>query len=270
VKKDVFQKYPQLLTLRGKVPDEVVEREVSQKEKLFKKYSSLAQQRIPAVRLCDVFPADLEKGKVTLENFLGFWGNVSIEEVCKIGLIIAWFKPKMIFEFGTYNGLTTLQMAINSPPGCRIYTLDIPPDSAFARLLDIGEIDRCLAVKKGAFNFAVGFYFKGSAFSTKIIQLWHDSLKADLSCYGQQFDIIFIDAGHTYPYIKTDTENALKMLRPEGIIIWHDYLQLLYPDVTHCLYDFSIGGLNIYHLRGTNLALYYKKPSKKAVLARQM
>jgi len=70
-------------------------------------------------------------------------------------------------------------------------------------------------------------------------------------------DVVFVDAGHTYPYVKSDTENALSMLRPGGVILWHDYLQVLHPDVTQCLYEYRLAGLPIYHLRGTTLALHY-------------
>src|SRR5437762_8515397 len=48
------------------------------------------------------------------------WGNVSVESVCKIGLIIRWLRPRRILEIGTYNGMTTLQMALNAPPECTV------------------------------------------------------------------------------------------------------------------------------------------------------
>src|SRR5687768_11016497 len=38
--------------------------------------------------------------------------------ICKV------VEPKTIFEIGTFRGRTTLNFALNSPPDCRIYTLD--------------------------------------------------------------------------------------------------------------------------------------------------
>lgn len=256
--KSIFERYPQLLTLRGKVPDEVVEREVGQQAKLFEHYASLARQRIPAVKLCDVFPPEMEKGRVKLENFLGQWGNISIEELCKICLIVRWLSPKAVFEFGTFNGLTTLQMAINAPQECRIYTLDIAPDSQDIASLELGEIDQHVAQKVGAFAFEVGYYFKKTPYERQITQVWGDSTKADLSPYHNQVDLVFVDAGHAYDYVKADTENALKMLRPGGVILWHNYMDVLCPDVTQCLYEFCFHGLPIYHLRGTYLAIHHR------------
>ena len=254
----VFQKYPQLATLRGKVPEDVVEREVAGKAPRFAKFSSLAQQTIPTVRLSDVFPRELEQGRIVLENFLGQWGNITVEEVCKIALIAAWLKPRSVFEFGTYNGMTTRQIALNAPPNARIYTLDIPSDVASE--LEIEEIDRHLAKKTGAFEFEVGHYFKGTSVAHKITQLWGDSTKTDLSAYHEQMDLVFIDAAHAYSYVKADTENALKMLRPGGVLLWHDYLQILSPDVSRCLYEYASSGVAIRHLRGTSLAVFYRKP----------
>jgi len=71
--------------------------------------------------------------------------------------------------------------------------------------------------------------------------------------------MVFVDAGHTYRYVKSDTEKALKMLRPGGVILWHDYMQLLHPDVVQCLCEKAEVGLNIGHLRGTSLAVHFKK-----------
>ncbi len=35
-------------------------------------------------------------------------------------------NPSTIFEIGTLRGYTALHMSMNSPPGCRIYSLDLP------------------------------------------------------------------------------------------------------------------------------------------------
>ena len=42
--------------------------------------------------------------------------------------------------------------------------------------------------------------------------------------YENQMDFIFIDASHTYDYVKHDSQTALKLLRNgKGTILWHDY-----------------------------------------------
>ncbi len=256
---NVFERYPQLLTLQGKVPDNLVEAEVGEKAPRFEKHAALARQVIPTVRLCDVFPPELEHGRVVLENFLGLWGNITVEEVCKIALIAAWLRPRRVFEFGTYNGMTTRQIALNTPQDCEIVTMDIDPASEAVAQLEIGGIDRFLANKSGVFNFRVGEYFLGSPQAVKINQIWGDTLALDTTVYSRQMDLVFVDAGHTYRYVKSDTEKALKMLRPGGVILWHDYNQLLHPDVMQCLCEEAQSGVRIGHLRGTSLAVHFNK-----------
>jgi len=255
--KSYYTKYPQLKNLLGKVPDEIIKNELRDKVPVFEYYASLAQDIICPVFLSDVFPQDAERGRITLDNFLGQWGNITVEEICKICLIAVWLKPLAVFEFGTFNGMTTKQFALNTHADCKIYTLDIPPQQSTD--LSLGEIDGYLAQKKDFFHFDVGYYFKGDLCESKIIQLWGDSTKIDFSSFQGQFDIVFIDAGHTYPYVKADSENAFEMIRPGGVIIWHDYMQVLHPDVTRLLYEYAISGLKIHQLRSTSLAVYYDK-----------
>ena len=253
----VFTRYPRLLNLRGRVPDEVVEAEVGRKEADFEKFNLLATGIIPTVRLCDVFPSQVEEGRVVLDRFLGQWGNVTIEELAKICLIVTWLKPRRVFEFGTFNGLTTRQIALNTPDGCTVFTLDVDPRDAAS--LEIGEIDQFLAEKKGAFSFEVGHYYKQPGIAERVRQLWGDSRLFDFSPFEGTCDLVFVDAGHTYDCVKSDTENALKMLSPRGVLLWHDYLSILHPGVTKYLWEFAESGRSVRHLRGTNLAVHWRQ-----------
>ncbi len=62
VRPSVFDRYPQFLTLKGLVPDEVVEREIGSKAAEFERTLARARRVIPHVRLCDVFPPEIERG----------------------------------------------------------------------------------------------------------------------------------------------------------------------------------------------------------------
>lgn len=41
-------------------------------------------------------------------------------------------------------------------------------------------------------------------------------------CEGY-FDMVFLDGFHTYEAVKTDLHRALKVLRPGGVLVFHDY-----------------------------------------------
>lgn len=255
-----FEKFPQLNTLKGLVPDEVVEREISSRIDEFNMWRAEAKRKIETIKLIDIFPPELETGTIQLENFLGHWGNVSIEEVCKIALIAKHFKPAKAFEIGTYNGLTTLQLALNTPEDTQIFTLDLPPDKRDNTKHHLSELDRYVAVEfLKRFNTAVGSYFKGKSVEHKITQIYNDSATFDFSPYYSKMDLIFIDAGHDYDNKKSDSENALKMVAPNGLILWDNYDDILNPDVTKYLAELA-EVLPLFHLRGTPLVVYWNKP----------
>ena len=50
-----------------------------------------------------------------------------------------------------------------------------------------------------------------------------NSMSFDFESLDDKFDVIFIDGDHSYQGVKSDTINALKLLRDEkSVIIWHD------------------------------------------------
>lgn len=253
---DLFIQYPRLLNLLKLVPRSLIEEEIGSKRAEFEAWLKEADTLIPTVNLNKIFPDELEKGSIRLENFLGHWGNVSIEELCKISLIVSWLKPKRILELGTYNGMTTLQMALNAPKECVTYTLDLSPEQAAS--IKLGRLDELVAKHfKEKFNTKVGSYFEDRK-DVSIVQLWGDTATFDYSVIGGKADLIFIDAAHDYQNKHIDTENALKLIAPGGVILWHDYAEVTNPEVTKCLMEYA-KEYNIYHLRNTDLAVFYKE-----------
>jgi hypothetical protein len=52
--------------------------------------------------------------------------------------------------------------------------------------------------------------------------------------------------------------NALKMLSPNGVILWHNYDDILCPDVTKYLCELA-DNITLFHLRNTALAIHWNK-----------
>lgn len=248
-----FINYPQYKTLRSLVPDNLILEIIGKNADKFERVYTRAQQRIKTVKLSDIFPLELEKGSIILENFLGHWGNISVEEVCKIALITKFFKPKNIFEFGTYNGMTTLQLALNAPKKCKIYTLDLPKNAK--PQISLNKIDTLVAKHfKDKFKTKTGSYFMDRK-DVNIIQILQDSAIFDPTPFKASIDLIFIDAAHDYKNKKKDSDNAFFMLKKGGIIIWHNYADVGCPDVTMYLEEIS-RDKKIYHLKNTMFAIY--------------
>ena len=253
MKIDIIEKYPRLATLLSLVPKSLIEEEIGSKVEEFESWLTQAKTLIPTVNLNKIFPEELERGSIVMENFLGHWGNVSIEELAKICLIIKWLKPQRVLELGTYNGMTTLQMALNASSECIIYTLDLSPEQEAT--IKLSKIDALVAKEfKNKFNTKTGSYFVGRE-DVNIVQLWGDTATFDYSVLDGPIDLIFIDAAHDYDNKKRDTENALRLLSNNGVILWHDYGQVVNPEVTKCLLEYALNH-HIFHLRNTDLAIY--------------
>ncbi len=138
-------------------------------------------------------------------------------ELILINSLIAKRSPANAFEIGTFDGRTTLNLAINMEANATIYTLDLPPrenqETAFAITGD----------KKFIPNETRRLRFLESEEKQKIKILYGDSASFDFSPYHGKIDFIFVDGAHTYEYVMNDSKRALEMASPNAIIIWHDY-----------------------------------------------
>lgn len=128
---------------------------------------------------------------------------------------------RRIFEFGTCSGRTTYLMALNSSSEAQITTLTLPPDDPSMRLqTEMNSHDVSHAVSESHFD---QFVYSETEVAYKVEQLFQDSATLDVGPYQGKMDLIFIDGGHSYAYIKSDTEKAMQMVAPGGLIVWHDY-----------------------------------------------
>lgn len=162
-----------------------------------------------------------------------------------------------IFEFGTCTGRTTLMLALNSPPNARIHTLTLHPDhfehEYQADRSDVEDDKWKHTARKESKH--TSFLYEGTAVTNKVTQIFGDSKKFDETPLAGTCNLIFIDGGHSYSYVKSDTEKALRMLAPGGLIFWHDYKHKC-PGVFSYLNALS-RSMNIRHIADTSLVVYH-------------
>jgi predicted O-methyltransferase YrrM len=152
---------------------------------------------------------------------IGDDGNITTKEVIIINHLVKTYCPARLFEIGTFDGRTTLNLALNSPPDAEVFTLDLPDDDGETPGVTITD-----AARKYKKQSKTGRLFLESEFpeAKKIKQLFGDSAVFDFSPYYGTVDFVFVDGSHEYDYVKNDTEIALRLLRGgKGIIVWHDY-----------------------------------------------
>lgn len=160
-----------------------------------------------------------------------------------------------IFEFGTATGKTAYLLARNAPDDAKVVTLTLGPDQ-LGRYREAGGDSseaRKLAMQESRYD---AFYYNGTEVEAKIEQLFGDSKAFDESPYAERCDLIFIDGSHAYSYVKSDTDKALRMIKPGGVILWHDYRGPRHTkDVYRALNELS-RELPLRRIKGTSLVAY--------------
>jgi len=206
--------------------------------------ASGCKEIIKSITLLDLFPE--------IENqFLNIMprnehddGGMLLHELVVLCAICKYLQPKRVFEFGTFKGNSTLHLALNSPDGCEIFTIDLPPRSRKCTryLIEIGPIT--------GEPFTVGELYHGSTIEFKIKQLYGDSADFDYSQFQHCMDLVFVDGNHQYDNVKSDSENAFNMLSAQGKVIWHDHTNLpehagvvkYLNELSNCMQLFKIAG----------------------------
>lgn len=191
-------------------------------------------------------PAVLEPAKAN--------GNVRISELAILSALAGEVEDgHALFEIGTFDGRTALNLAAASPPGCTVYTLDLPPDMATALPLAPGE--RHMVDKPVSGRRIISCREAEMPFAMKILQLYGDSATFDFSPFENRCGLVFVDGSHARDYVLSDSRAAFRMVREGGVVVWHDYG--IWEDVTQALEELAEQQeLDIRCIRGTSLAYW--------------
>lgn len=150
-------------------------------------------------------------------------------------------RPSTIIEFGCHEGRNAAAALRNIAGLERYVGVDVPPSYVTKMAVQRKEIPaqpgrlaehdprfELILRPRGTFDLAL------------------DDLPAA--------DAVFIDADHSRDGVENDTRLALSVLRPGGIIIWHDDNCLPVVEVTQTLNGYCDAGAQIEHVAGTWLA----------------
>jgi len=172
----------------------------------------------------------------------GLYESLSLAVICLL------VRPKSVFEFASSKSPATALFARYSPESARIHILD----------LNIKSIANPAGNKRSAAVSAVGSPVPDDVQEQiargRIVCLAGNSMAYDFIEFDHACDLIFIDAGQSYPFAKSDTDRAFEMLRQGGVIIWHHYKQTC-PGVVRAVNEAG-ASRRIYHIDGTSLAVF--------------
>jgi predicted O-methyltransferase YrrM len=162
-----------------------------------------------------------------------------------------------IFEFGTATGKTTYLLARNAPAAARVITLTLKPAQIGEYRGEAGDDPAAErdAAEESRFE---AFYYSGTDVEPKITQLFGDSKAFDAAPYAGTCDLVFVDGSHAYSYVKSDSEKAIEMVRPGGLVLWHDYRGPRRTEGVYRALNELKDELGLRRLKDTSLVAYRK------------
>ncbi|MGD0442481.1 MAG: class I SAM-dependent methyltransferase [Edaphobacter sp.] len=166
-----------------------------------------------------------------------------------LATIVSALKPKKIFETGTFRGVSSLTMALNAPDA-DLYTLDLPEDYSPADVETLSKGDKEWVRLS---RTSTGFAFRNHPAAKRIHQLQGNSLTFTPPAVLSNTDLCLIDGGHSYECVKADTETALQILSPNGVIVWDDYAWFI-DGVSQYLTELR-NSLPLYRIAGSQLVI---------------
>lgn len=168
------------------------------------------EQKLPSAQSRFAIPF-VFRGKGYFKKIRARQNPVEIEHLFKE---VSNLKPDRVLEIGTAQGGTLYLWAQAASNNANIVSVDLPGG-------DFG----------GAYPLCRSDLYKSFARSEQTIQLEladsHDpkSLQKVKELFeGQQIDFAFIDGDHTYEGVKADFNDYGPLVRPGGIIAFHDIL----------------------------------------------
>jgi predicted O-methyltransferase YrrM len=160
---------------------------------------------------------------------------------------------RMMFEFGTCTGKTAYLWARNQPAGGTVTTLTLPPEAADQVRGTAGDDPVAVEYAREESRFS-RFLYNGTEAEGRIVQVLGDSKQFDERPFAGQCDVVFVDGSHAYSYVVSDSAKALRMVRPGGLVLWHDYSPEC-PGVFHALNELG-RRLPLGHVEGTTLVAH--------------
>lgn len=157
------------------------------------------------------------------------------------------FRPNRHLEFGTWQGTGVLYCLEEC--AATVWTINLLKGEeradgswAYGTTFDATEeqptwANKIVCEKTWYQTDSLGFIGKNyldRGMGKRVCQIYCDSREWDNSNYPRDFfDSALIDGGHDRDVVTSDTRKALEVVRPGGLVMWHDFC--LDPQVlAHC------------------------------------
>lgn len=175
-------------------------------------------------------------------------------------------RAHRLFEFGTCTGKTAYLWACNAPAEARITTITLAPEhrSDYRKAATDDERDVAFALAESSHSV---FLYTGTDVEHKVEQIFGDSMTLDITPWAGTCDLVFVDGSHAYSYVVSDSEKALQLVRPGGLVLWHDYAGPRHSAGVYRALNELATRLPLVRIKGTALAAYRRPVGGTAVTA---
>ena len=202
-----------------------------------------AQQAVPAACFNELFSEPKDASFSVDPSSFGRHGwNVKLHEEVYLAAAVTVLQPRKLFEIGTFDGNTTRRLAEAAPADAVVHTIDLP-ESAF----DATQSPESFSGSR------VGERYADSPARSKIKQVRADATTYDFTPFHGQIDFVFVDAAHDYRHGLCDSRTALKLVKPGGTIVWHDF-EPYWSGLVHAICE-ATRGMPLKRLDGTSMAV---------------
>ena len=198
-----------------------------------------AKYGIKEIQVEDLFDWDSLELKVSRPTTSD--GHTSkLELLILIGFAKCLRAGDNVLEIGTYDGNTALNCAINLNEHSKVITVDLPEHSDKE-----GQLAYDTYLIKNPNRMV-----KRCAHLPNVQQIYEDSTKLNFS--DLDFNMAFIDGGHDYDTVKSDSINVLRYIKSPAVVLWHDYdVENPVGEVLHELAD----QYTLFQIKGTRMCM---------------
>ncbi len=197
---------------------------------------------LPRVDLLELVP----ELRVTVTPYSFLEGTSSVIDLALLNELARRRPNCRYLEIGTWRGESLANVA-------RFAARSVSISLSESEMRDLGLSDGIVGAHK--------FFSKDLG---NVEHIAHDSRTFDYGSLGEKFDLVFIDADHSYDSVRIDTRNAFQVLKDENsVIVWHDYGET--PETVR--WDVLAGILDgcpeenrkhLYHVSNTLCAIFTK------------
>ncbi|MCC6415853.1 MAG: class I SAM-dependent methyltransferase [Opitutaceae bacterium] len=168
--------------------------------------------------------------------------NTEVDDALILRYLYQNHQPRRHLEFGTWQGFGTC-LCLESC-AATVWTLNLPDGEAKAdgswayghRVTDESSAPAgAVSVNFGQDEAGprtyhrtdaasyIGRIYREKQLGHRVCQVYCDSRAWDTSAYTADFfDSVLVDGGHSPEVVISDSRKALSVLRPGGLILWHD------------------------------------------------